>query len=38
MASLEVTVRALNSAAPQHKANAEAALSAMERMLAEVLP
>ncbi len=38
MASLEVTVRALNSAAPQHKANAEAALSAMEHMLAEVLP
>lgn len=38
MASLEVTVRALNSAAPQHKANAEAALTAMERMLAEVLP
>lgn len=36
MAALEVAARALNSAAPQHQARAEAALSAMERMLAEV--
>lgn len=35
MASLEVTVRALNSAAPRHDAAAEAALTAIEGLLQE---
>ena len=35
MASLEVTVRALNSSAPRQEAEAEAALAAIERMLSD---
>jgi len=36
MAALEVTVRALNSAAPDHAAEADAVLTAIEKMLSEV--